>query len=1142
MATFDALALVSDPLAVGGVSGATPDVLPITNVLAADVLGALSSTAGLSSGPVLFDPLAPIDPTAPAQPQIIFDTSSLTIVGGSTSVGFYDGSLLNAPGVPDSGLTAIGSGLILTSGTMPGLTNDSGWFGVDNGLVGDADLDAVVNTVFNTNSLDATSLSVNFTVTDPNVHSITFKLVFGSEEYPEWVNQFVDIAGVFVNGENYAYFDSAHQAPLSVIGSNIASNYFYNNVDGLVPIQYDGVSGLLTISAPVNLGENTLKIAIADTLDHIYDSGIIISDFKASTLPVYGVKLDHNGSAGDDSLQGNAASENIQTETGNDVITAESGDDLVDAGEGDDSVSGGSGQDYIDGSAGDDWAYYTGNAGDYAVTYDMASGAWLVEDLRPTAPDGTDTLVNVEHVVFADGSYNLSDPLADLVLVPLPAAVQDPAVPTDTVPPAPNSAPTVTGIATGNATEDGAVFAIDLLEGVAGDVDAGDTMWVVAPPGAGGADATGGTPASFDVQGLPDGVSFDPTTNSFVVDPHAEVFQSLAEGEVETIVIEYGITDGDAVVQGTAQFTITGTNDVPVVAVQSTVQTQEDTALVVVDALEYAVDVDHGAVLSVTDVPAVLPAGVTYNQGTHSFSFDPADPAYQMLAENEVQTVTVTYGVTDGSATTMATIEFVVTGVNDAPVVSGAVLGTPNEDGNVVSVDALANVVDPDDPQFQGNGLSVINVPTDLPPGVSYDAATSRFSLDPTVQFYQSLAKGTSKDIVVEYDVTDGHAVVHDSVVFTVNGRNDAPTVPGFAPQSVADNAAPLTVDLLKDALDIDTGDVLSVMNGQGTAVTVTAAAGTWAAPISFSVVGSNLILDPKQFGSLLEGQHLDLTVNYTVTDGNADGKVPVTAHIVIDGTNTGLTLTGAAKSETFTGSAQNDTIDAGGGNDTVQAGAGNDEIVVRGTEASGDLVNGGDGSDTLHVLGTAGVTLNNVNATNSLNPGGIDGIEIWSGNGKELLGTGKDNSFDLSKVAVSGLSFIDGGSGNDTITGPNGGADLRGNSGNDVLKGGTGSDILSGGGGNDFLTGGDGIDTFAFEKGGNTDHISDFQTGIDHIQLSRALFADMVAVKAATVFDDVAHTATITSKAGVVIVIDGMDAGHTKIDLGATSGDFLFV
>jgi len=129
----------------------------------------------------------------------------------------------------------------------------------------------------------------------------------------------------------------------------------------------------------------------------------------------------------------------------------------------------------------------------------------------------------------------------------------------------------------------------------------------------------------------------------------------------------------------------------------------------------------------------------------------------------------------------------------------------------------------------------------------------------------------------------------------------------------------------------------------------------------------------------------------------------------------------------------------------------------VTGTEAVNDVFSGGEGIDRIMVIGTAGLTLAGFNAAAA-------SVEIWQGNGAALLGTTAANTFDLSGLtSVSGLSYVDVGSGNDVIIGSLFADDLRGGSGSDVLDGGVGDDILRGGAGNDTMRGDEGADRFVF-------------------------------------------------------------------------------
>ncbi len=1376
------------------------------------------------------DPTLVAQALMPTAPGLSIDVASLNITSGATSAMLYDGSL--SP-------LGIGSGLLLTSGTTPGTSNTVSYFGVSNEMAGDADLNAVVNTVFNTVSYDATTITLNFTVTDASITGISFNLVFGSDEYPEWVNQFVDIGVVMVNGVNVAYFNHDPHAPLSVIGSNLAADYFTNNANSALPIEYDGVSAPLTIFAPVHLGLNTLKIGVADTGDHIYDSGLFISNMQSTTLPITGMVLDRDGTGLDDSIQGSGAAEDIQGFDGNDDLKGGGGDDIFQAGIGDDKLQGDTGNDYMEGGEGVDTAVYTGNMADYSV-WARPDGSYRIVDLRAGSPDGSDTLMNVEHVQFADAVLDLATlavtaiapvdlPLAgtveqsgdvlvvdafaslgeiapDAVLtVELPATLPpgvsydaathsftlDPAnqayislsageqqvvtvsyavndgatltsqalqflvtgindapivtgpvsyavdeflspLPSDsgeveveieveveveklgdddiiteaavpnsvklldqaadadaldvltvvdlpvtlpegisyihkdaaytntgtlgalvyhpavdllvidpkaavfeslaqgevltitveygvsdgsvTVPTSAiftvtgtNDAPVVSGIVTAATDEDGAVVTVDALA-YATDIDHGAVLSVTNVPagmaeevnsgggtGAHGADDTAAqvfADTSFDLTNLPPGVTFDVATNTFSLDPAA--YQMLSEGEVRTVTVNYGVTDGIAtvaaqavftvvgtndapVVSGpqaftltedtlaqvfnplanvvevdeldvltvltgpipagievvgglgepgdddlvggqllgfnpgaaayqslaagevttvtwdyevtdghvtvatSASFTITGVNDAPIIAVPAGATMLEDAAPVTVDALANATDVDHGAVLSVVGVPAILPEGITYDAATHSFSIDPSAAVFQQLAEGEVETYSVSYGVTDGTVTTQTQVNFTVVGVNDAVTVTGPTDGTPNEDGNVVSVNATGNAVDVDAHQ----GVQVIGVPDTLPPGVTYDAATQRFSLDPTDAAYQHLAQGEQQEVVIEYQVFDGYVTVPTSVIFTVSGRNDTPIVSGVVDTgNVSENAGALAVNLLAATTDADTSNVLAVDVKAGFTASLTG--GIWTAPLQYSLVGNTLNLAPGQFNALRAGETLDLSFSYVVTDGdNSNGSAAASAHITIVGANDApiamalsnnhllensaagtvvgqLSATDADRGESFTYQLLNNPS----GFFTLAG----DKLVVA-TGATLDYETATSHSVTVRVIDSAGASFDQVFSI------GVDNVA-----GKSISGSSKADSMlaGTTLAATIESDTMDGGGGNDTMDGMGGNDSLLGGAGNDSLIGGAGNDILDGGKDVDVLLGGDGNDRLMVSGTDSTTDVLNGGAGTD--------------------------------------------------------------
>jgi serralysin len=101
---------------------------------------------------------------------------------------------------------------------------------------------------------------------------------------------------------------------------------------------------------------------------------------------------------------------------------------------------------------------------------------------------------------------------------------------------------------------------------------------------------------------------------------------------------------------------------------------------------------------------------------------------------------------------------------------------------------------------------------------------------------------------------------------------------------------------------------------------------------------------------------------------------------------------------------------------------------------------------------------------------------------GPHQVGSEKGTAGNDVYVGTNFADRYDGGLGNDTISGANG---------TDVLEGGAGNDVLRGGNGDDLLRGGSGSDTFVFATVGETgdgvlnDHITDFTTGVDKIDLS---------------------------------------------------------
>jgi hypothetical protein len=153
-------------------------------------------------------------------------------------------------------------------------------------------------------------------------------------------------------------------------------------------------------------GNNTIKIAVGDTGDGIYDSGLFVSGLAFASSTSTGIKLlkvPASDPDGPNLLQtsGPDLEEEFQGGGGNDTIEAGGGSDLVDAGDGDDQVSGGPGNDELNGGLGTDVALYAGGPAIYTL---KASGGVLTIS---SSAEGADTLAGIEAVQTTDGQVTL---------------------------------------------------------------------------------------------------------------------------------------------------------------------------------------------------------------------------------------------------------------------------------------------------------------------------------------------------------------------------------------------------------------------------------------------------------------------------------------------------------------------------------------------------------------------------------------------------------------------------------------------------------------------------------------------------------------------------------------------------------------
>jgi Ca2+-binding RTX toxin-like protein len=269
---------------------------------------------------------------------------------------------------------------------------------------------------------------------------------------------------------------------------------------------------------------------------------------------------------------------------------------------------------------------------------------------------------------------------------------------------------------------------------------------------------------------------------------------------------------------------------------------------------------------------------------------------------------------------------------------------------------------------------------------------------------------------------------------------------------------------------------------------------------------GTTASMTPTQFNNAFEvvgtagGDTLTFTTNGTVNVSAATtienfvlsaGSASTGANSVTVGA-TASSVLGAAGVDTFTASAQ--------AVHTLVGGAGNDVFNMGLTQAAGDVITGGDGTDTLNFTDATGATddLDLVTLVEVINLGAAvtevttaDGLVAAAAtltvNGASATslvwnGTAETNGSFIITGSAAGINQITGGGIADTITGGAAADTLLGRAGNDVISGGAGADAITGGLGADTMTGGAGIDNFIYTNAAGDGIAASTLTNLDRI------------------------------------------------------------
>ncbi len=408
-----------------------------------------------------------------------------------------------------------------------------------------------------------------------------------------------------------------------------------------------------------------------------------------------------------------------------------------------------------------------------------------------------------------------------------------------------NDAPVITSDATaaqGAVTEDAATnTATGTL--TSSDVDAVDTET-----------NHGSTWSLNTTNGTYGSIAIDADTGEwrYTLDNSLAATQALGAGETgtetftATVTDAYGATDTQVIT-----VTITGTNDVPVVAPDMNSVTEDaadaaghgdgnvNTTVVAGDVLANDLDTDTSDSLNVVGVAkgdtgansndaATVNAGVAGDYGTvtinadgsYEYALDNTNGAVQALAVGETLTETFTYTVSDGNGgVEHTTLTITINGANDIPEIT--VTGTDTDNAAINETDttltaagtlSLGDVDTSDDVTMSVESVvttgstytgtlpsnddlkAMFSVSGGLDSTQSSNGHGVNWSFDSGSEHFNAIPAGETVVLTYTVQADDGNGGIatHD-VTITITGTNDAPVVQADT-NSVTEDVSPLAV------------------------------------------------------------------------------------------------------------------------------------------------------------------------------------------------------------------------------------------------------------------------------------------------------------------------------------------------------------
>lgn len=614
------------------------------------------------------------------------------------------------------------------------------------------------------------------------------------------------------------------------------------------------------------------------------------------------------------------------------------------------------------------------------------------------------------------------------------------------------------------------------------DIDAGDSLSLVATTANGGA--------------LPGWLIFDRATRTFSGVP------TNSDVGLQTIKVtatdQAGATTSDVFI-----LTVANANDAPqLVNAVADLNIQSGQTLSYVLPANTFADIDAGDQLSYQATLAngsALPAWLVFDAATRTFSGTPTDTG---VVSVKVSAVDLSAAVASDVFDIVVSAQTVINGTQSGETLNGDALG--NIINGLGGNDSLYGL-DGNDVLNGGDGVDWLyggDGNDTLDGGAGNDRLSGNFGND-TYRFY----RGMGQDNVTDHDWT---------------ARN---------------------VDTIKVAADIAPADVLLSRTSSDITLSIKGTADKLS--ITF-FNNANYQVERVEFADgTVWGIDTLKEMTKGVASSAADTLFGDTGADVLDGLEGDDKLYGEAGDDRLEGGAGKDSLDGGDGNDVLNGGVGNDSLGGgNGNDrldggADNDRLGGASGNDTYmfyrgmgqDVISEFDSTTGNsdtIKVAADINPGDVivkrEGTDVYlaikNTTDRMTIYSYTDSYYQVERVefadgtvwsvsdlkrlsleaATNGADTLYGDESSELLEGLDGNDRLYGLAGNDVLKGGVGDDMLDGsqgldtldgGAGNDSLHGGSGNDTYLFQRGDGQDLIfdRDWTTGnIDVIKLAQGI------------------------------------------------------